>query len=111
MEYGYAAADVVISRAGAMAVAELGVVGKPVVFVPYPFAAEDHQTANAQALVKSGAACMVKDSEAKESAIPLAIEIVEDEAKAAQLKTNMAQYAVIDADELIANEIVKNINE
>jgi UDP-N-acetylglucosamine--N-acetylmuramyl-(pentapeptide) pyrophosphoryl-undecaprenol N-acetylglucosamine transferase len=111
MEYGYAAADVVISRAGAMAVAELCVVGKPVVFVPYPFAAEDHQTANAQALVKQGAACMVKDSEAKEAAIANVIQILEDEKKGEQLKTNIAQYAVLNADEIIADEILKSINK
>jgi UDP-N-acetylglucosamine--N-acetylmuramyl-(pentapeptide) pyrophosphoryl-undecaprenol N-acetylglucosamine transferase len=64
MEEAYAAADLVISRSGAMAVAELCVVKKPVVFVPYPFAAEDHQTVNAMNLVKRGAAQMVKDNEA-----------------------------------------------
>src|SRR5688500_4406595 len=66
MELGYAAADIVISRAGAMAIAELSVVQKPVLFVPYPFAAEDHQTFNARNLVQKNAALMVKDSEALE---------------------------------------------
>ncbi len=66
MEYAYAAADIVISRAGAMSVAELCVAKKPVVFVPFPFAAEDHQTANAQNLVTKQAGLMIKDSEAKE---------------------------------------------
>ncbi len=65
MEYAYAAADVVISRAGAMTIAELCVMKKPVLFVPYPFAAEDHQTVNAQNLVNKNAALMIKDSEAK----------------------------------------------
>ena len=64
MDKAYAAADVVISRAGAMSVAELCVAKKPVVFVPYPFAAEDHQTVNAKYLVDREAALMVKDSEA-----------------------------------------------
>src|SRR5690606_1171951 len=64
MEYAYAAADVVISRAGAMAIAELSVMRKPVVFVPYPFAAEDHQTVNARHLVEKQAALMVTDKEA-----------------------------------------------
>ena len=63
MDKAYAAADAVISRAGAMTVAELCVAGKPVVFVPYPFAAEDHQTVNAKYLVDRDAAMMVKDSE------------------------------------------------
>ena len=64
MEYAYAAADMVISRSGAMAIAELCVMKKPVVFVPFPFAAEDHQTVNAQNLVNKNAGIMIKDSEA-----------------------------------------------
>ena len=64
MEYAYAAADIVVARAGAMTVAELCVAKKPVLFVPYPFAAEDHQTVNAMALIKKNAALMVKDTEA-----------------------------------------------
>jgi undecaprenyldiphospho-muramoylpentapeptide beta-N-acetylglucosaminyltransferase len=66
MEYAYAAADIVVSRAGAMAIAELCVVGKPVIFVPYPHAAEDHQTANANELVTNHAAIMIKDDEVNE---------------------------------------------
>jgi UDP-N-acetylglucosamine--N-acetylmuramyl-(pentapeptide) pyrophosphoryl-undecaprenol N-acetylglucosamine transferase len=69
MEMGYAAADVVISRAGAMAVTELCVAGKPTVFVPYPMAAEDHQTSNAMNLVNKQAALMVKDQEAKDKLV------------------------------------------
>lgn len=111
MEYGYAAADVVISRAGAMAVAELCVVGKPVVFVPYPFAAEDHQTANAEALVKMKAANVVKDSEAKEKLMGKVMEILNDDAKQAELKKNIGKHAVVDADDIIAEEILKSINE
>ena len=65
MEYGYAAADIVISRAGAMAVTELCILGKAAVLVPFPHAAEDHQTANAMQLVNNGAAKLVKDAEAK----------------------------------------------
>src|SRR6185436_9640373 len=62
MEMAYAAADIVVARAGAMTVAELCVVKKPVVFVPFPFAAEDHQTVNAMRLVDKNAALMIKDS-------------------------------------------------
>src|SRR5690606_39099793 len=65
MDYAYAAADIVISRAGALAIAELCIVGKPVIFVPYPYAAEDHQTSNAASLVAHNAAMMVKDNETK----------------------------------------------
>ena len=65
MEYAYAAADLVISRAGALAIAELCIAGKPVIFVPYPHAAEDHQTSNAMALVNNNAALMIKDGDVK----------------------------------------------
>ncbi|HZH95124.1 MAG TPA: undecaprenyldiphospho-muramoylpentapeptide beta-N-acetylglucosaminyltransferase [Flavisolibacter sp.] len=109
MEYGYAAADVVISRAGAMAVAELCVVKKPVVFVPYPFAAEDHQTANAANLVAKRAACMVKDSEAKEKVIATVLELIGDENRQQQLANNIGSHAVLHADEHIAKEILKSI--
>ncbi|HVE61213.1 MAG TPA: undecaprenyldiphospho-muramoylpentapeptide beta-N-acetylglucosaminyltransferase [Chitinophagaceae bacterium] len=109
MEYAYAAADIIISRAGAMTVAELCAVRKPVVFVPYPFAAEDHQTVNAKDLVQKGAACMVKDSEAREKAIPLIIEIVQDEQQQEYLKHNISQYAIVNADEHIAKEILEAI--
>ena len=81
MEYAYAAADMVVSRSGAMTVAELCVVKKPVLFVPYPFAAEDHQTVNAKQLVNKNAALMVKDSEAMEKLVPMIIELAKDENK------------------------------
>jgi UDP-N-acetylglucosamine--N-acetylmuramyl-(pentapeptide) pyrophosphoryl-undecaprenol N-acetylglucosamine transferase len=109
MELGYAAADIVISRAGAMAIAELCVVKKPVLFVPYPFAAEDHQTVNAMNLVQKGAALMVKDSEAIDKVVPTIIALSREEQKQMELKTNIAQYAVINADEQVANEILRTI--
>jgi len=109
MEFAYAAADIVMSRAGAMSVAELCAVQKPVVFVPYPFAAEDHQTVNATDLVQKGAACMVKDSEAREKAIPLVIEIMQNEQQQEHLKYNISQYAIVNADEHIAKEILDAI--
>ena len=70
MEYAYTAADMVISRSGAMAIAELCVMKKPVMFVPYPFAAEDHQTVNAQNLVNKKAAIMIKDDKAIDQLVP-----------------------------------------
>ena len=76
MEYAYAAADVVVSRAGAMAIAELCVVGKPVIFVPYPFAAEDHQMANAMALVKKRRSSCYKRQRSKNQAYGYDIEII-----------------------------------
>ncbi len=109
MQTAYAAADMVISRAGAMAIAELCVVKKPVLFVPYPFAAEDHQTVNAQTLVQRNAALMVKDSEAKEKVVPTIIALANDEAKQKELKENISAMAVTDADKIIAEEILKTI--
>jgi UDP-N-acetylglucosamine--N-acetylmuramyl-(pentapeptide) pyrophosphoryl-undecaprenol N-acetylglucosamine transferase len=109
MEWGYAAADIVISRAGAMAVAELCMVKKPVVFVPYPFAAEDHQTANARNLVDKGAAVMVADSEVKQKLVPLVLELVGDGEKRTELTNNIGQQGVSDADTYIAKEIFNSI--
>lgn len=111
MEMGYAAADIVISRAGAMAVTELCVTGKPAVFVPYPLAAEDHQTANAMALVNRNAALIVKDSEAKEKLIAAVIGLSKDEALQQTLKSNIQSFAVKNADEVIAKEILSSIHE
>jgi UDP-N-acetylglucosamine--N-acetylmuramyl-(pentapeptide) pyrophosphoryl-undecaprenol N-acetylglucosamine transferase len=109
MEYAYAAADMVISRAGAMAIAELCSVKKPVLFVPYPFAAEDHQTKNAENLVKKYAGLMVKDKEALDKAVPVIIELATDEKRQTDLKTNIGMLAITDADKRIAEEILKLI--
>jgi UDP-N-acetylglucosamine--N-acetylmuramyl-(pentapeptide) pyrophosphoryl-undecaprenol N-acetylglucosamine transferase len=109
MEYAFAAADVVISRSGAMSIAELCVVAKPVVFVPFPFAAEDHQTANARHLVEKQAALMVKDSEAKDQLVATTIGLVQDKALQQQLKENIGRLAVRDAASQIANEILTHL--
>ena len=109
MENAYAAADIVISRSGAMSVAELCIAGKPVVFVPYPFAAEDHQTANAKALVDKGAAVMIKDADAKEKLVSMLIALTDDGAKQRQLSANIKKMAVVDADWQIAKSIMENI--
>ena len=90
MDKAYAAADIVVARAGAMTVAELCVVKKPVIFVPYPFAAEDHQTVNAQQLVNRNAALMVKDSEAAINLIPMILELAKDEQKRNALIKNIS---------------------
>jgi UDP-N-acetylglucosamine--N-acetylmuramyl-(pentapeptide) pyrophosphoryl-undecaprenol N-acetylglucosamine transferase len=110
MEYAYAAADVVISRAGAMSVAELCVAKKPVLFVPFPFAAEDHQTANAQNLVNKQAGIMIKDSEAKEKLVPTVIALARDEQQQNLLKENIAKLAITNADEVVATEILRLIS-
>ncbi|HSZ87321.1 MAG TPA: undecaprenyldiphospho-muramoylpentapeptide beta-N-acetylglucosaminyltransferase [Puia sp.] len=110
MQYGFSAADVVISRSGAMSIAELSVAKKPVVFVPFPFSAEDHQTANAKNLVNKNAALMIKDSEAKEKLISTVIALSKDEKLQNELKENIGKLAVTNADEVIAKEILKLIS-
>lgn len=111
MEMAYGAADVVISRAGAMAIAELCVVKKPVVFVPFPFAAENHQTVNAENLVRKNAGWMVKDSEATQKLVSKAIELVMDETRQQELKENIGRLAVTDADEVVAKEVLTIMNQ
>jgi UDP-N-acetylglucosamine--N-acetylmuramyl-(pentapeptide) pyrophosphoryl-undecaprenol N-acetylglucosamine transferase len=109
MEMAYAAADAVISRAGAMAVSELCIVEKPVIFVPYPNASEDHQTANALYLVNKKAALIVKDGEAPFVLVDVLTDLMRSEKLQTQLKENIAKLAIINADEVIAKEILKNL--
>ena len=109
MDKAYAAADVVISRAGAMSVAELCVAKKPVVFVPYPLAAEDHQTMNAKYLVDKEAALMVNDSQAQARLFGTITMLATNEAMQEKFKKNIAKYAVTNADEVIANEILEAV--
>ncbi|MBL0272005.1 MAG: undecaprenyldiphospho-muramoylpentapeptide beta-N-acetylglucosaminyltransferase [Chitinophagaceae bacterium] len=109
MEYAYAAADIVVARSGAMTVAELCVVKKPVLFVPYPFAAEDHQTVNAMQLVNKNAALMVKDNEVMQKLVFMTIELSMDEGKQDELRKNIGALAITDADMKIADEVLKNI--
>ena len=109
MDNAYAAADVVISRSGAMAVAELSIAKKPVIFVPYPFAAEDHQTANARALVNEGAAILVKDENAEDNLVPALLKLLDDAALQVTLKNNIGKFAVKNADEIIASQILKTL--
>ncbi len=107
MEMAYAAADIVISRSGAMAVTELCTAKKPVIFVPFPFAAEDHQTVNAQKLVDKKAALMIKDNEADAKLVPMAISLAENKDLQSELSQNIAKLAVSNADEIIAREVLK----
>ena len=90
-----------------MSVSEICVVKKPVVFVPFPFAAEDHQTVNAKKLVDRNAAMMVKDSEAPEKLVPTIIALSKDEQKQNELRQNISKLAVTNADEIVAKEILK----
>jgi UDP-N-acetylglucosamine--N-acetylmuramyl-(pentapeptide) pyrophosphoryl-undecaprenol N-acetylglucosamine transferase len=109
MEYAFSAADLVISRSGAMSIAELCVAKKAVVFVPFPFAAEDHQTANAQHLVDKKAGLLVRDAEAKDKLMATVIGLAKDRARQEELRENIGRLAVTNADERIAGEILKNI--
>lgn len=109
MEMAYAAADVVISRSGAMSVTELCISEKAVVFVPFPHAAEDHQTSNAKSLVDKNAALMVKDADAKMNLFSVATELLFDDARQEELRQNIRLLAVSNADEIVALEILKNI--
>lgn len=111
MEYAYAAADIVVARSGAMTVAEMCVTGKPAIFVPFPFAAEDHQTANAMALVNQNAALIVPDAEVKTRLIPDLLELMNREPLMKELSENIVKLSNTNADEVIATEILKNINE
>jgi UDP-N-acetylglucosamine--N-acetylmuramyl-(pentapeptide) pyrophosphoryl-undecaprenol N-acetylglucosamine transferase len=110
MEYAYAAADIVISRSGAMAIAELCVVQKPVVFVPFPYAAEDHQSVNARQLVEQSAGLMIPDAEAREKLVTTIVQLAGDVPKQALLKKNIARLGVTDADVVIARAILKHLS-
>ena len=109
MDKAYAAADVVISRSGAMSVAELCAAKKAVVFVPFPHAAEDHQTANAQYLVGKNAALMVKDNEAGGKLFSTLTNLLFDTNKQQQLEANISKLAVANADEVIAEQILQSL--
>lgn len=108
MEKAYAAADIIISRAGGT-VYELCVVGKPAILVPYPYSAEDHQTANALRLVNKNAALMVKDSEVNEKLIDTLLELAKNKEQQDVLSKNIKALAITDADQRIATEIIKHI--
>lgn len=107
MEMAYAAADLVISRAGAMAIAELCVVGKPSVLVPYPHAAEDHQTVNAKHLEQKGAGILIPDAEAGNRLVKQALELLADNEKLSAMRAQSSRLGIRDADMVIAQEILK----
>ena len=111
MASAYAAADLVVSRAGAGSISEFCLLGKPVILVPSPNVAEDHQTQNALALVKHDAALYVKDAEAHDSLIPLALQTVNDRDRLALLAQHIATLAQHHSAERIAQEVLKLIEE
>jgi UDP-N-acetylglucosamine--N-acetylmuramyl-(pentapeptide) pyrophosphoryl-undecaprenol N-acetylglucosamine transferase len=107
MEYAYAAADIVISRAGALAIAELCIAARPVIFVPYPYAAEDHQTSNAMALVEHNAALLVKDSDAATELLNKLKHLLVDNKMQELMTKNLKTLAIKDADERIAAKVME----
>lgn len=111
MDLAYAAADVVISRSGAMSVTELSLVGKPCVLVPFPHAAEDHQTANAMALVNNNAGVLVKDSEVKEKLFSEVDALLKDDIKREALKRNIEKLKIENAADKIMVEVEKLIQK
>lgn len=110
MDYAYAVADLVISRAGASSISELCIAAKATVFVPSPNVAEDHQTKNAMALVNQNAALLVKDMEAKNKLVPQVLEVLDDELLLTKLRRNISKMAFNDSAEIIADEVMKLID-
>ena len=107
MGAAYRAADLVISRAGAGSISEFCLLGKPVILVPSPNVAEDHQTKNALALANKDAALYVKDAEAPDTLLQLAINTVNDEVKLKSLSENVLKLALPDSANIIAKEVIK----
>lgn len=107
MGAAYKAADLVISRAGASSISEFCLIGKPVILVPSPNVAEDHQTKNAMALVNKNAALYVKDADAPAEVVKLALQTVKDDARLKELSENILKLALPDSADIITNEVVK----
>ena len=107
MGAAYKAADLVISRAGASSISEFCLIGKPVILVPSPNVAEDHQTKNALALVNKDAALYVKDIEAPDALLNTALKTVNDEAKLASLSENIKKLGLKNSADVIADEVIK----
>lgn len=109
MDLAYAAADVIISRAGAMSISELSLIGKPCILVPFPHAAEDHQTKNAQALVSHDAAILIPDDRAREELESTLFELLADEAKRTAMGQNLKPLGKPNATRDIVNEVISLI--
>ncbi len=107
MDLAYAAADVVVSRAGALSVSELCLVSKPAILVPFPYAAEDHQTQNAMSLVNQNAALIVKDQDAKNQLVTAILALLVDIKKQQELSKNIRTFAKPNAAQEIAEEVIK----
>ena len=111
MGAAYKAADLVISRAGASSISEFCLIGKPVILVPSPNVAEDHQTKNAMALVNKSAALYVKDADAPDTLLQLAVDTVTDDEQLAQLAENIKKLGKPNSADVIADEVLKIANK
>ncbi len=107
MDLAYSASDIIVSRAGAGTISELCIAGKPVVLIPSPNVAEDHQTKNAMALAVKDAAIVIKDSEVGTRLLPELFSLINDEGKRKRLSENIRSLAMVDSDIMIAREILK----
>jgi UDP-N-acetylglucosamine--N-acetylmuramyl-(pentapeptide) pyrophosphoryl-undecaprenol N-acetylglucosamine transferase len=110
MDYAYAVADLVISRAGAGTISELSLTEKPCILVPSPHVAENHQEKNAISLVNKQAAIMLKDTEVNEKLLDTTFKLLEDEGELRKLSENIQKMAYLKSDEIIADEILKLVN-
>ena len=111
MDYAYAAADVIVARAGAGTISELCVVAKPVLLIPSPNVSDDHQTKNAMALVSKGAAKMIKDTDARKDLVNELLSLLENKEQQQLLGENIKKLALPDADEVIAKEVLELIKK
>jgi UDP-N-acetylglucosamine--N-acetylmuramyl-(pentapeptide) pyrophosphoryl-undecaprenol N-acetylglucosamine transferase len=109
MDYAYGAADLVVSRAGAITISELCIIAKAAILVPSPNVAEDHQTRNAEALSSRGAAVMVPDHEAGEKLVDVMLDLVKDVPRQQKLSENIRPMGIPDASDRIAREVKKLI--
>jgi UDP-N-acetylglucosamine--N-acetylmuramyl-(pentapeptide) pyrophosphoryl-undecaprenol N-acetylglucosamine transferase len=107
MDLAYALADIIVSRAGALAVSEICLVGTPAILVPFPFAAEDHQTKNVLALEHKQAAIHIKNADAKTQLVDTALGLLQDTNQQAQLAQNIRQLGKPKATEQIVDEVLK----
>ncbi|NNE54933.1 MAG: undecaprenyldiphospho-muramoylpentapeptide beta-N-acetylglucosaminyltransferase, partial [Flavobacteriales bacterium] len=109
MDLAYAAADVIISRAGAMSISELCIIGKPAIFIPFPYASEDHQTKNAQALVSDEAAILIPDSEARGKLEETLFDLLADSTRRSAMSQNIRRFAKPNATHDIVDQVIQLI--
>ncbi len=111
MDLAYGVADIIVSRAGAITISELCIVGKPVILVPSPNVAEDHQTHNALSLVNRNAALMIPDTAAREQLVDRMLKLMEDRVEQKSLSKNIKQLGIVDASQRIAAEVQQILTE